>query len=85
MARARRGKGEGSIFQRDDGLWVGRISLGYDAQGKRIQKTVYGKTKTEVQEKLEKLKQDPSTGLPQDMEKLTVAPSSASHTFAAFS
>ena len=73
MARARRGRGEGSIFQRDDGLWVGRISLGYDAQGKRMQKTVYGKTKAEVQEKLEKLKQDPTTGLPQDIEKLTVA------------
>jgi len=38
-----------------------------------MQKTVYGKTKAEVQEKLEKLKQDPTTGLPQDIEKLTVA------------
>ena len=73
MARARRGRGEGSIFQRDDGQWVCSLSLGYNAQGKRIRRTVYGKTKAEVQEKLEKLKQDPSTGLPQDMEKLTVA------------
>jgi integrase len=73
MARARRGRGEGSISQRDDGRWEGKVSLGYDVQGKRIRKTVYGKTKAEVQEKLEKLKQDPTTGLPQDIEKLTVA------------
>jgi integrase len=73
MARARRGRGEGSISQRDDGRWEGKLSLGYDAQGKRIRKTLYGKTKTEVQEKLEKLKQDPTTGLPPDIEKLTVA------------
>ena len=35
MARKRRGRGEGSIHQRADGLWEAKISLGYDGNGKR--------------------------------------------------
>ena len=42
-----RGHGEGTITQRKDGRWQAQISLG---DGKR--KTLYGKTKKEVQEKL---------------------------------
>ena len=30
----RRGNGEGSIWQRPDGRWLGQISLGYDEDGK---------------------------------------------------
>ena len=52
MARKRRGRNEGSIFERGDGVWVGSVSLGYDAEGKRLRKTVYGSTKKEVQDKL---------------------------------
>lgn len=45
---AKRANGEGSIYQRkSDGKWVGSISL---EDGKR--KVFYGKTKTEVREKL---------------------------------
>src|SRR6185437_13059970 len=45
---AKRANGEGSIYQRkSDGKWVGSISL---ADGGR--KVFYGKTKTEVREKL---------------------------------
>ena len=44
---ARRGHGEGSIYQRSDGRWAGSISL---EGGKR--KTLYGKTRKEVQEQL---------------------------------
>src|SRR5262249_59670143 len=55
--RARRGRGESSIFRREeDGLWVATVSLGYDAEGKRKRKTVYGTTKKEVQEKLDELR-----------------------------
>ena len=44
--RARRGRGEASIFQREsDGRWVASLSLGFDADGKRKRKTVYGSTK----------------------------------------
>ncbi len=69
---ARRGRNEGSIYRRNDGLWAAAISLGYDAQGKRIRKTVYGKTKKEVQLKLLALQQDALTGLPVKPENLTV-------------
>ena len=44
---ARRGHGEGSIFQRSDGRWAASISL----EGRK-RKTLYGKTRKEVQEKL---------------------------------
>lgn len=71
--RKRRGRGEGGIYQREsDGLWVSSISLGYDAAGKRIRRTVYGKSKKEVKEKLLALQQDALNGLPVKPEKLTV-------------
>ena len=44
---ARRGHGEGSIYKRDDGRWAAGITL---EDGKR--KTLYGKSRKEVQEKL---------------------------------
>jgi integrase len=49
----RRGRNEGSVFQRADGLWVGRVDFGYDVAGKRQRKTVYAKTRKEVHEKLQ--------------------------------
>src|SRR5262245_30318004 len=52
MSRKRRGRGEGSICQRSDGLWVARLSLGYDGQGKRLRRVFYAATKAEVQQKL---------------------------------
>ena len=52
MARKRRGRGEGSIYQRADGLWCAELNLGYNNHGKRLRKTVYGATKGEVQGKL---------------------------------
>jgi integrase len=63
MARKRRGRGEGAIYERADGLWEAKVSLGYDGNGKRIRKTVYGKTKAEVQEKLRKLQGEALSGL----------------------
>lgn len=67
---ARRGRGEGSFFQRGDGLWVGVISFGV-VDGKRVRKTVYGSTKAEVREKVEALKTEQDLGL--DPTKETVA------------
>ena len=56
MSRKRRGRSEGSIYFREaDQQWVGSLSLGYDAKGKRKRRTVYGATKQEVQEKLRQL------------------------------
>jgi integrase len=54
-ARKRRGRGEGSVFQRADGLWCGSISLGYDANGRHQRRTIYAATKSEVLEKLREL------------------------------
>ncbi len=53
MATKKRGQNEGTIFQRADGTWVSRISLGYDTvKGTRRQKAFYGKTQEEVRKKL---------------------------------
>ncbi|MEO2089760.1 MAG: site-specific integrase, partial [Gemmataceae bacterium] len=62
MARKKRGRGEGLIRQRTDGSWEARVSLGYDTDGKRQQRSVYGKTKADVQEKLRKLQNDAAGG-----------------------
>ncbi|MBQ9715734.1 MAG: site-specific integrase [Clostridia bacterium] len=51
----RRGNNEGSIFQRKDGRWVATVTLGYDDNGKRVRKTLYGKTRTDVAVKMSTL------------------------------
>src|SRR5262245_52577435 len=43
----RRGRGEGSIVQRADGRWMGRVDLGWQ-NGKRRSKAVYGRTRRAV-------------------------------------
>ena len=58
----RRAHGEGTISQRKDGTWEGKVSLGYDEAGKRKRHTVYGKTQKEVRAKLEAIKQQLSSG-----------------------
>ena len=55
VSKTRRGNNEGSIYQRQDGLWVGMVSLGYDDNGKQIRKAIYGKTRIEVSKKLAEL------------------------------
>ena len=69
----KRGDGEGTVFQRPDGRWVGVISLGFDVQGKRRRKTVYGLTQAEVIEKLDNLKQSRKTNAKTVYGKDTVA------------
>src|SRR5262245_4045692 len=73
MARRRRGRSEGAIFQRKAGMWVGAVSLGYDDKGKRRRKTVYGKSKSEVQEKLRELQTAADRGALPEAGSLTVA------------
>src|SRR5579862_6794563 len=50
----RRAKGEGTIVQRSDGRFHGKISYGWK-NGRRVRKDVYGRTKREVLEKLRDL------------------------------
>ncbi len=53
----RRKNGQGTIRERTDGRWEGRIVVGYDELGRPKTKNVTAKTKTECIEKLEKLKE----------------------------
>ena len=46
-----------------DGRWRGVISLGFDADGRRIRRKVSGKTKAIVQERLKALHSDVETGV----------------------
>lgn len=69
----RRGNGEGSIFQRDNGRWVGQIAVGYNANGKRLRRIVYGDTKREVQEAMTRLQNRKLNGTLGEESRLTVA------------
>lgn len=71
--RARRGRGEGSIFQRGDGRWTASITVGQNANGRRVRKVVYGATKGEVQDKLSRLQHQKLDGMLSSSEKLTLA------------
>ncbi len=73
MARKRRGRAEGSVFYREaDRQWVGSVSLGYDGRGRRKRRTVYGKTKQEVQGKLRKLQAEADAGVLADSSRVTL-------------
>ena len=55
---AKRGNGEGSIYRRNDGRWVGEMTI----EG-RQRKFIYGKTRKEVQEKLRGALQEKQEGV----------------------
>ena len=57
MARKRKA-GDGTVRQRKDSRWEGRIVIGYDDNGYPKTKNVLAKTKKECVEKLQKLKED---------------------------
>src|SRR5712691_4813854 len=54
----KRGRGEGTIYHRSDGRWSATLRLEY---GRR--KTVYGRTRSEVQTKLRELQRDREQGV----------------------
>ena len=57
VARKRKA-GDGTVRQRKDGRWEGRIVIGYDDNGYPKTKNVLAKTKKECIEKLQKLKEE---------------------------
>ena len=59
--RSRRGRFEGAIGQQH-GRWYADISLGFDGNGKRIRRRVYGDSKRDVQDKLRKLQEQAVQG-----------------------
>ena len=54
MAKSR-GQGEGNIRERKDGTWEARYSLGVDANGKQIRKSIYGKKRSDVVKRLTRI------------------------------
>lgn len=52
----RRQNGEGTIYQRPNGLWVCEITLGYDENGKRQKKTVSSMDLEKLKKKINDLK-----------------------------
>lgn len=72
--KSRRGRHEGSVYQRGDKRWAAVISAGKDANGKRKRKNVYGATKQAVLEKLEHHRRRARPGRrPVEKTKITVA------------
>lgn len=67
----RRGRNEGSIYQRRDGRWVGMLSV--TTGGRRRRRAVYGETKREAQTKLKTAQRAVDDGLTVTNERTTVA------------
>jgi integrase len=59
----KRGHGEGTIDQRPEGCWRGRLMVGYKPDGKPDRRVVYEKTRAECQRKLDELRQRAGSGL----------------------
>ena len=66
-----RGRGEGSIRKRQDGRWEAVVQMGY-FEGKRQRKSVYGRTRAEVNRKLLEVQALIATGVAPPPERLTV-------------
>jgi integrase len=60
---ARRAAGEGSIYKIKDGSWRGAISLGTDAAGKQVRRSVRGRTQAEVRRKIDALRSERDAGV----------------------
>ena len=52
QTKERREKGTGTIWKKDNGTWMGRISIGTNSEGKRKFKSFSGKTEAEVKRKI---------------------------------
>jgi integrase len=69
----RRGQGEGSVFYRaDKDRWVGSINLGWQ-NGRRVRRSYYGKTRREVQERLQRALREAQDGVQPGLRRETVA------------
>lgn len=59
----KKGNNEGSIRKRSNGTWEARYSDGRDENGRQIQRSVYGKTRKEVCEKLNTILHNKQMGI----------------------
>jgi integrase len=69
--KRRRGRKEGSIYQRGDGLWVAELDLGV-IEGKRKRKQLYAKTRAEVLNKLKDCLVAQHQGIPLNFDRQSV-------------
>lgn len=58
----RRANGEGLLRKRSNGTWEGRLTVGYDESGNQITKSIYGKTKKAVSDRMNQMKHDLKQG-----------------------
>lgn len=73
MTKRKAPNGQGTIRQRADGTWEGRVSIGCDpGTGKYIQKYFHGKTQAEAVEKRNAFKYENDHGIYMEPAKLTV-------------
>lgn len=72
MTRTRRGRGEGSIVQRNDGRWMARVDLGWQ-NGKRQSKAIYARTRRAVAARLRDELKAAEQGTLQTDERQTMA------------
>lgn len=70
--RKRRAKGEGGIRQREDGRWEATVELGW-RDGRRVRKSIYGRTKAEVAGKLRNAQVKTDRGLPLGDQRRTLS------------
>ena len=71
--RSRRGRGEGSIFRRKDGVWTGILSLGHSEDGHRHRRVVYGRDKSTVVERLARMRAQALDGMLSNAQRFTVS------------
>lgn len=70
----RRARGAGSIsYRKDRKIWQGVVTIGYDANGKRKRRVVYGQTRQEVQDQLTRLQGQKLDGTLGDLCKLRLS------------
>ena len=63
---------KGSVYKRKDGLWLGRVELPPDQDGKRRRKCIYAHSRQECQRRVNELIYKLESGMYTDSEKLTV-------------
>ncbi len=69
----KRANGEGSVYKRKDGKWVGQITVGRYDDGRLKRKTVYGNVKKEVNQKLNEIQNQINTGKFIDKNDITLS------------
>lgn len=67
-------QGAGTIRQRSDGRWEGRVTVGTDpGTGKPIRRSIYGDTKVEVRKEMTAICREVDTGIYKAPDKTTVS------------